>query len=362
LAAAYFTSFYRSVDLTCSLHETIQSYRVADQAVKTLIERDGIKTEEPYKIGEIPQLKALGWQLLSSECLKHPALLGKFIKIANSDSGNKCVGNGNHKAKPALRDNLRRPFYAQKIRESMIHLGMPPNVPHKYIVSINKDRFVVVSEAIDIMSKDENLDHWEKLYHEGKLQGTIKKICKLIRSTALADANISNVCFTKSGEIAVVDTEPMGLYTEDFPEDLIRKIDRYIQLGLEQLKDSFAKQMGIRKVDYETSLWRNAKMRGAEYNREVYDREAMDPSIARYQPIMEAFAQAVNEEIQLYNDLPQATREAEIRNGTAVNTKWNWPLLIFSISLFPPLILGIYSCLMTCCSKKEPEDRHLCTN
>ncbi len=360
MTAAYFKSFYRTQYLIPSLTDVVQEHRAEDQEVKERILKDGIRTNS-YTRYESQDLQALGWELVSSECLRHLDLPRKFIKLNGShENVSKSIRSGENEFKPGPRDNLYRPYYAEKVRAGMRKLGMSPHVPRKYIVHIRENDYVTVSEEIDIMSKEECLDHWGKLHREGKLQETVKKICQLIKMTALVDANITNICFTKSGEIAVIDTEPMGLFsrTSYSPyENSIRKIDQYIQGGLSQLKCSFEDKMGGRKVTYEDSLWKEAKARGAVYSIGTYDKKALIPSEEKYRPILEAFKQAVDEEIKAYEDTPWESKEKEIRNSTAISTKWNWSLIIASILILPPLLLAIYSLFKTVCyfPRREPD-------
>lgn len=188
--------------------------------------------EEPIRdFSEKEKLEREGWEPLSPSVCGHRDLKGWLIK-GNYINGrnNKVItiytGGGSEDLLPGRYDNLQRPLMGEILKKGAEEAGLKLAVPREYLVPIPnptgrdlRNRFFVISERLDLAQDQAKI--WRDLKAAGRLEETVRKICRFIVLTGFADASVSNLCFTTDGTLAAIDTEGTGLLQD--PEEVSKE-------------------------------------------------------------------------------------------------------------------------------------------
>lgn len=261
-----------------------------------IIEKNKIFEENGFKI---LSRKLAGNQLIPfSSVLEHPDLPGWIIKTCarRTPKDMFLAGLNNDVNEMALfskNEGLMRIENGKRIKKAADELGMDIVIPTKKLVqypqttsSKPEEKYFLLCEKLDILSPEEVIQKISKM-SEMEQRTLAQNLAKLIKKAGIIDFSFSNISFTRSGRIAIYDTEPAG--------------------SMRLKKKSFWKQLF---ADSPASLEKSARI-GLNY---FWRDNSFDPRLAKF-----------NEEIlKAYNEVK-----------TPALSKWKIALGITTFGLYP---------------------------
>lgn len=98
--------------------------------------------------------------------------------------------------------------------------------PHKPPSSLNEQHFLLVTEFIDILSREKNREKWKTVPNREVLWN----LYHILQDTGAKDCNfVDNIPYCKDGRIAFIDTEATHLWPINF-----NKLDHYLSPAMVQ--------------------------------------------------------------------------------------------------------------------------------
>jgi len=161
-------------------------------------------------------------------------------------------------------ESLLRLKMNQRLREECNDVFIPKEyaIPYSDHVHSGSDisrSYFIISEKLDVLSHEETVQAVKRMSNEKQVQ-LAQRIVPIVKK-GYADAGFPNIRLTRNGALAIVDTEPVGLFVYKNDPDVKRghTVEKCARVGLFMLK-TYAAQMGLyafsKEVDrhYQASL------------------------------------------------------------------------------------------------------------